>query len=116
MRTQRKTDAERDTVHGAAAEWFVRLQTREMSLEETLEWQRWVAESEEHASAFQRIEDTWRTFQVMEKPALLSPQALAEDEYDGSMAVSEWETKNRMLDAPTPALPRTRGRERKGMA
>jgi ferric-dicitrate binding protein FerR (iron transport regulator) len=48
-------DIENDPAHLAAAEWFVRLQSTEVSLEETLAWQAWLHESPGNALAFARI-------------------------------------------------------------
>jgi len=36
------TDIEGDPVHQAAAEWFVRLQNTEVSIEDALAWQAWI--------------------------------------------------------------------------
>lgn len=55
----RRADAERDPVHIAAAEWFVRLQERDLPLEDSLEWQRWLNTDARHAEAFTRIAQVW---------------------------------------------------------
>src|SRR5438105_3232475 len=52
--------AEHDPVHAVAAEWFARLQERNVSLEETLEWRRWIAADARHLEAFARIEEVWQ--------------------------------------------------------
>jgi transmembrane sensor len=51
--------AERDGIHAEAAEWLARLQEPTLTLEESLEWRRWMAADERHAHAFARIEDIW---------------------------------------------------------
>ena len=54
---------EQDPVHQAAADWFTRLRDPEVSLEEVLEWQRWVRADIQHATAFARIEEAWDALQ-----------------------------------------------------
>ena len=56
---ERQGNVEHDPLHETAAEWFARLQERDISLEETLEWQRWMAADPRHAAAFARIEEVW---------------------------------------------------------
>jgi transmembrane sensor len=48
-----------DAVEKAAAEWLTRLQDRDVSLEDTLQWQRWIGADASHATAFERIEAVW---------------------------------------------------------
>ena len=50
-------EIENDPLHLAAADWFVRLQSTEVSLEETLAWQAWIHENPANAEAFARIEE-----------------------------------------------------------
>jgi len=45
------SDIERDPVHQAAAEWFVRLQDAPVSMDEVVAWQNWISESPRHAEA-----------------------------------------------------------------
>lgn len=57
---ERRWDAaEQDPVHAAAAEWLVRLQDPTLTLDESLEWQRWIEADERHARAFERLENIW---------------------------------------------------------
>lgn len=61
--------AEDDPVHRAAAEWLVRLQDPALTLEESLEWQRWIGTDERHARAFARLEDIWqREWDALDSP------------------------------------------------
>lgn len=83
----------RDAVEAEAARWFTRLQATELPLEETVEWQRWMALDPQHVEAFQRLEETWHAFSVLPRPALLPREAIEADGYDGSVAVSEWNTR-----------------------
>jgi transmembrane sensor len=83
-------DVEEDPIHQAAAEWFIRLQDAEVSLEEVLAWQRWMGTDERHGQAFSRIESTYRTFgQIGTTAAGRTPTSHAAD-YDGSVSVSHW--------------------------
>lgn len=50
---------ELDLIHAQAASWITRLQDKSVSLEDTLEWQRWMAQDERHAHAFQRLDEVW---------------------------------------------------------
>jgi transmembrane sensor len=49
-----------DPLQSTAAEWFVRVQNDELSLEEIAEWQRWLGESAEHREAFDRMQELWQ--------------------------------------------------------
>src|SRR3977135_117634 len=51
------THIERDPICLAAAEWYVRLHSGEISIEEALAWQRWLNESPANSRAFARIEE-----------------------------------------------------------
>ncbi len=90
-------DVEADAIHARAAQWFVRLQDPQVSLEDTVAWQQWIAEDARHKQAFARIENTYRDMGEMPRPALSSTLAGANhanvgraDRYDGSTSVSEW--------------------------
>src|SRR5271154_7056527 len=50
-------EIENDPLQLAAADWLVRLQSTEISLEETLAWQAWLQENPANAEAFARIEE-----------------------------------------------------------
>lgn len=84
----------RDLIQEEAARWFTRLQGAELPVEETVEWQRWMALDPRHAEAFQRLEEVWLTFAVLPRPALLAREAVERDRYDGSVPISEWNSKN----------------------
>lgn len=51
--------AQDDTVHVAAADWLTRLQDADLSLEDSLQWQRWIEADPRHARAFARLESIW---------------------------------------------------------
>lgn len=52
-------DLQDDPIHVQAAEWLARLHDPHLSLEETLEWQRWVGSDPRHRQAFARMEAVW---------------------------------------------------------
>lgn len=86
---------DRDAIQAEAARWFTRLQATQLPMEETVEWQRWMALDPRHAEAFQRLEDVWQRFSVLPRPALLPRETLLCDDYDGSVPVSEWAARKR---------------------
>lgn len=54
-----RQDLQDDPIHVQAAEWLTRLQDPYLSLEEALEWQRWVGSDPRHQQAFARMEAVW---------------------------------------------------------
>ncbi len=52
-------DVERDDIHATAADWLVRLQEPELSVEDTTAWQEWMSADRRHADAFRRMEEVW---------------------------------------------------------
>ena len=83
-------DIEHDPIHLAAADWFVRLQSTEVSLEETLAWQAWLHDSPLHAQAFARIEETSDVMRHVAAPPAASMRELARDRYDASVPIKNW--------------------------
>jgi len=83
-------DVEHDPIHLAAADWFVRLQSTEVSLEETLAWQGWLHESPLNAQAFARIEEISDLMRHVTAPPAVSMRELARDRYDASVAITSW--------------------------
>ncbi len=83
-------EAERDPVYRAAADWLVRLRQPDLSLSDTLSWQRWMDQDPRHRQAFCDLEDIWEKLGAIPTPPLPDAQALEEDSYDGSVSVSAW--------------------------
>ena len=48
-----------------AAEWLVRIQNDELSLEEITDWQQWLSASDEHRQAFERMQHLWQGFESL---------------------------------------------------
>src|SRR5215472_10058672 len=102
-------DIERDPTHLAAAEWFVRLQGAEVSIEETLEWQGWMNDHPRNAEAFARIEETSQVVRSLPPPAALPALRIPHDRYDASIPLKDWDRTS----APVP-LPRSEPRSLHG--
>ena len=86
----RFSDIERDPTHLAAAEWYVRLHGSEVSIEDTLEWQRWLSESPANSHAFARIEEVSHALRALSAPSKVSAHRLARDRYDASVPIKDW--------------------------
>jgi len=99
-------NAERDAIHAVAADWFVRLRQRDLSLEDTLAWQKWMMLDTRHSDAFHRIEGLWQMMDSVNPPDSPTPAVLAADLYDGSVPVSNWNYRRRTGPA-TSSRPRT---------
>ena len=90
MADELHNELENDPISQTAADWLIRLQQPSLSLEETVEWQRWMTADPRHARAFDRIEELWNKCERLEWPAAKGPAASAIDDYDGSEPVSSW--------------------------
>jgi transmembrane sensor len=88
-----RLDAERDPIYATAAEWLLRLQQPNLSLEETLSWQQWMAQDPHHSQAFHDLEELWKKFGTVPTPEAVSKDALHADAYDGSTPVSGWSAR-----------------------
>jgi transmembrane sensor len=87
------TEIENDPIHLAAADWFVRLQSSDVSLEETLAWQAWMHESPLNAEAFARIDEISHALCAVPIPAGVPAALLARDRYDASVPIGEWKPR-----------------------
>lgn len=83
-------ETERDPTHLAAADWLVRLQNPQVSIEETLAWQAWMNEDVCHAQAFARVERLSQLMPQVPVPRESSARELARDSYDASVPLKEW--------------------------
>lgn len=83
-------DPENDETFAEAADWFARLHNAEISMEETMEWQRLMASSPRFAAAYAGIEEIWNAVGKVSSPPLAAPQDAERDTYDGSVPVSKW--------------------------
>jgi transmembrane sensor len=83
---------ERDPLLQTAAEWSIELSSAEISLNRIAEWQQWLAASEAHRDAFDRIQSTWCAIDrsANEKIPWPTEAEMASDVYDSSMPVSVW--------------------------
>jgi len=96
-------DIERDPAHVAAAEWFVRLQGAEVSLEDTLAWQGWLNESPGNARAFARIEAVSQAVRSLPVPRAVPAGRLTADHYDASVPLKDWKASLNDSTAPRAA-------------
>ena len=87
-------EIENDPLHLAAADWFVRLQSTEVTLEETLAWQAWLHENPANAEAFARIEEISHALCDVPAPAALPAALLAHDRYDASVPIANWKPRH----------------------
>jgi transmembrane sensor len=86
-------EIENDPLHLAAADWLVRLQSTEVSLEETLAWQAWIRENPANAAAFARIEEISQAVRDLPAPAAVPAALLASDRYDASVPIGGWKAE-----------------------
>jgi transmembrane sensor len=86
---------EQDELLRAAAEWSAELSSAEISPRRIAQWQQWLAESEAHRDAFDRIQSTLRAIDrgVGENIPWPTEAELASDAYDGSVPVSVWRAR-----------------------
>jgi transmembrane sensor len=84
------TDIERDPTHLAAADWLVRLQSTDVSIEDTLAWQAWLNENPTNAQAFARIEEISQVLRDVPAPSAVSARQFARDRYDASVPIKDW--------------------------
>jgi transmembrane sensor len=97
-------EIENDPLHLAAADWLVRLQSTEVSLEETLAWQAWLHENPANAEAFARIEEISQALRDLPAPAALPAALLAGDRYDASIPIVDWKPRGAASRWPWPTL------------
>jgi transmembrane sensor len=83
-------EIENDPLHLAAADWLFRLQSTEISLEETLAWQAWIQENPANAEAFARIEELSHALREVPAPAAVPTALLERDRYDASIPIGDW--------------------------
>src|SRR6202789_1655517 len=83
-------EIENDPLQLIAADWLVRLQSTEVSLEETLAWQAWIQESPANAEAFARMEELSQALREIPAPAAVPKALLERDRYDASVPIRDW--------------------------
>ncbi|HEY6927342.1 MAG TPA: FecR domain-containing protein [Steroidobacteraceae bacterium] len=84
------TDIEHDPAYVAAAEWLLKLQDTEITIDATLAWQAWLNESPRHAEAFARLEELAQLLPDVPAHLRVSARELERDRYDGSVPLKEW--------------------------
>ncbi|HKQ15280.1 MAG TPA: FecR domain-containing protein [Steroidobacteraceae bacterium] len=88
-------DAERDAVLHEAAQWSLELSSGDIPAERIAQWQQWLAASETHRAAFDRILSTWSAVDrcATGTAAWPSDAEVDCDAYDGSVSVSAWRSR-----------------------
>ncbi|MEO9055026.1 MAG: FecR domain-containing protein [Steroidobacteraceae bacterium] len=86
-------EMESDPLHLTAADWLVRLQSTEISLEETLAWQAWIHENPANAEAFARIEEISNALRDLSAPVAVPAELLERDRYDASVPIGDWKPR-----------------------
>jgi transmembrane sensor len=87
--------AEHDSVLQEAAQWSLELSSGDIPAERIAQWQQWLAASEAHRTAFDRIQSTWCAIDRSATGAVSWPSdaEVASDAYDGSVSVSVWRAR-----------------------
>lgn len=109
-------DAERDPIYRMAADWLIRLRQPDLSLSDTLSWQRWMAEDARHREAFLDLEGVWEQFDGVPAQPRAAPEDLSADTYDGSVSVSTWRKQRGPLPRNWGSSWRHAGRRVAGVA
>jgi transmembrane sensor len=88
-------DAELDGVLQEAAQWSLELSSADIPAERIAQWQQWLAASETHRAAFDRIQSTWQTIDQHATGTIAWPSdaEVAGDTYDGSVSVTDWRAR-----------------------
>jgi transmembrane sensor len=99
---ERAANIEREELLEQAAQWSIELSSIEISAERMDAWRRWIAASDAHRDAFDRIQSTFAAIDRCADESLEWPTDAdtANDRYDASVSVSAWRA----------AAPRARGR------
>jgi transmembrane sensor len=101
-----RVDPEYDVTYAAAADWFARLHDAQISVEETMEWQRLMVSDRRFAIAYSRVEEVWNAIGDVPNPVVAAVRSEMRDRYDGSVPISEWIRAQRVWKRPgrLPAL------------
>jgi transmembrane sensor len=85
-----------DELLRAAAEWSAELSSADISPRRIAQWQQWLAASEAHRDAFDRIQSTLHAIDraVGENVDWPTAAEMASDRYDGSVSVSAWKERS----------------------
>ena len=91
-RATAQADTERDELLQQAAEWAIELSAADISPRRFDEWRHWLAASDAHRDAFDRIQSTFAAIDRSAGDNMPWPTdaEAAHDEYDGSVPISGW--------------------------
>jgi len=87
-----------------AAHWLIELQCTDVSLERIAAWQTWLVQDASHAAAFLNVERAWLIAgqSVASAPPWPSDAEVADDGYDTSKSISDWNAARKEDDAIAP--------------
>jgi transmembrane sensor len=91
----RHDSPEHDSLLQEAAQWSLELSSGDIPAERIGQWQQWLAASEAHRAAFDRIHSTWGAIDRYATGIVAWPSdaEVASDAYDGSVSVSDWRSR-----------------------
>jgi transmembrane sensor len=89
------TEVERDELLSEAAQWAIELSSVEIAPRRIDEWRRWIAASDAHREAFDRIQSTFAAVDSGSGRDMPWPTdaETANDAYDGALSVSAWRAR-----------------------
>lgn len=91
MSTDNRADTIRAILQREAREWFVRLQDDDVQAGEIAAWQAWLAVDPAHQDMYDEVEALWLAVaDAGLENLLIKDEAVAADDYDPSMSVSDW--------------------------
>lgn len=96
-----------------AAQWFIDIHdVEDPSPDLLLDWMRWMEESEFHRSAFGAVEQAWRDAAVLAPNfgSEMGATAAGIDDYDGTVSVDAWLSRQSKTKARTGSARRSRWR------
>ena len=86
----RRSTEETNAIREAAAEWYWTIREPDVGEAELADWQAWLSASPDHRSAFDRVKHALEAVSAAESPPWPTEQELLQDNYDGSVSVTEW--------------------------
>jgi transmembrane sensor len=98
-------DPEHDETYAEAADWFARLHDGEVTVEQTMEWQHLMAQRPTFAAAYARIAEVWDALDAIPITPPAPSAREQRDRYDGSVPVSSWLKRQRVMTLPRWSVP-----------
>ncbi|MFT2091012.1 FecR family protein [Paraglaciecola sp. 2405UD69-4] len=80
-----------------ATDYYYRLQEPDITTEEIQQWQEWLVKAPEHAQAFKKVESLMCITASIDEMHWPDERELMDDDYDGSVSVAKWNSKQNSL-------------------